>query len=159
MSTLKVNAIQNLSSQNIRGQIIQVIDTKQTNLVFTTNTSAYTDVDTLSITLSSSSNKVLVLANYGVSGNGSMYIDRNGTALTRSATSQTYAHWEVDSSSGANYDSSTLRSQFTIQHLDTPGTTSLTYKTKIISYSVGFAVQPPPYAGTFSSFVLMEIAV
>jgi hypothetical protein len=163
ITTLQTGVIQTTAGKpilNTTGSVLQVITKNLTTQVLTTNTSSWTDIESQSITLSSSSNKVLVLVNYGVSGNGAIALYRGSTALTRDSTSTTYMHYENDSGSALNYDSGTLRTQFTIMNLDTPGSTSVTYTPKILAYQAtqGFAVNPPPYQGTFSSLILMEIA-
>ena len=164
ITTLQTGAIQTTSGKpilNTTGSVLQVITKNLTTQVLTTNTSSWTDIESQSITLSSSSNKVLVLVNYGVSGVGAIALYRGSTALTRDSTSSSYMHWEYDSANlGSGYDSNTLRTQFTIMNLDTPGSTSVTYTPKILAYQAtpGFAVNPPPYQGTFSSLILMEIA-
>jgi hypothetical protein len=75
-------------------------------------------------------------------------------------------HFEANSENQLNYDSGSLRTQFTIMYYDSPATTSLvTYKTQIVAWNGaggdGFAVGTASGAysgGLFSGFLLMEIA-
>ena len=135
MSTLKVNALQDTSGNNLSrvGQVVSVAKTD----VFTSTSTSFVDITgmTLNITPSSSSSKILVIAQCHVSGEDAgtgIMLDRDGTEpLKADADSNkqrfsiigTYAgsSGEVRYGNGANH----------ISFLDSPNTTNqVTYKLK-----------------------------
>lgn len=133
--------------------------------VSTTSTSTYSVVDTVTITPRFANSKILLLGNYGSMGNGAMAIKRDTTFITYAPTGgNAYQQWNGDQ--GNNFDSGTMRTQFTLMYYDTPNTTSaVTYTTNIIAYNHFAVNQGGPYGGsggaagntTFSGFLVMEI--
>lgn len=107
----------------LSGRVLQVVDVQYDTVWSFTNTS-YTDTTgfTASITLTSSSNKVLVMGSIfgGISGNGTVLfrLNRNGTAIGENPNN-------TDGPCFLNsYDAGLSVKQFTRHMLDAPGTSS-----------------------------------
>lgn len=120
------------------GQIIQVVSTTKTDTFSSTTTNAFTDITGLSVSItpSSSSNKILVMASVqGINTDSNAYfrLVRDATAIGVGATSGSRS--SVSSSNvytGANTANGMLGSSF--QFLDSPSTTSsTTYKIQFIT--------------------------
>jgi len=145
------------------GAVLQVVRSDYTTTTSTTNTSNWTNIGSATITPSSSSNKILVTVNYHVSGIGAMRLLRNSTALNSPiAGYMTYSYYANTIQSG--YASNSDRQTVTMQHYDSPATTSsTTYNVEMIAYSIaattGFGVNELHGGVTFSGITLMEIAV
>lgn len=146
--------------------VVQTLFTANKTALTTSTTSSYTDVDTITITPTTVGSKILIFANYGVMGSGSMRVTRNGTAISSSPTAgSAYMHYDyVTGSTASGVDSGSLRKQFTMLFYDSPATTSaVTYKTQFIAYQgntgfTGFAVNyGSPYNGVFAGFMVMEV--
>lgn len=135
MSTLKVNAIQNLSNVNIRGRILQVLQSYRQDVVILTS-STFIDFLTVNITPASSSSQFLLISQIGGSSaqtGFSCIFTRNGTRLTSAegltsgstSPSLMYQLYNYGSGSGAGIMSNPM-------FLDSPGTSSaLTYKVQV----------------------------
>lgn len=165
-SYAKFDVWQNTAGVNYN-TIVQVQFKALNSSVITTNTAAYSDIESLTITPRFSTSKILIIANYSASGAGAIRLARDSTVLTAGLTgSSAYMHWEGDSQTQGGFDSGSLRTPFTLMYYDSPASTSLlTYKTQIVandgSGTDGFAVGTAsvPYSnGLFSGFLLMEIA-
>jgi hypothetical protein len=120
------------------GQIIQVVSTTKTDTFSSATTNAFTDITGLSVSItpSSSSNKILVMASVqGINTDSNAYfrLVRDATAIGVGATSGSRS--SVSSSNvftGANTANAMLGSSF--QFLDSPSTTSsTTYKIQFIT--------------------------
>ena len=135
------------------GKVLQVVYGDAASTVTLTNSSAYADNATASITPSSTSSKILIIANpylvYSLNGanqsNVRFYIDRDGTSIYGPQ------NFKIQDT----YVNTGIIAQPVIHYLDSPATTSsVTYTVK-----AGNAVS----TGTFisydtSSITLMEIA-
>jgi hypothetical protein len=134
MSTLRVNTIANTAGVTNQ-RVLQVVSQSSSgNVGTTTNTSSYVaSSETLSITPTSASSKVMVFIS-GVAQNGTsnggvlLYVYKDG--------SQLYDGGLVNySSTGGNHINS-----FCVQYLDSPATTSsVTYTLYFKAYSTGTA--------------------
>jgi hypothetical protein len=129
MSTLEVKAIQAPTGYDLQmpaGHILQVIEGSLSTKVQTTATSATDTGLSATITPSSSSNKVLVRADFHAydntaSHNNSIYLKRGSVFIGNSGTSDSFtiAHCGLDGRDGS----------FAVSVLDSPNTTSaITYK-------------------------------
>lgn len=165
-SYAKFDVWQNTAGVNYN-TVVQVQFKALNTSVITTNTAAYSDIESLTIGPKFSTSKILIIANYGASGAGSIRLARDSTVLTAGGTGgMAYMHWDNPSATQGGYDGGSLRTPFTIMYYDSPATTSLlTYKTQIVAYdgggTDGFAVGTASGAysgGLFSGFLLMEIA-
>ena len=151
-----------LDRTNRAGNVLQVVRTDYTTTTSTTDTSNWTNIGSATITPSSASNKILITANYHVSGIGAIRLLRNSTALnTPSGNYMTYSYYANTIQSGWNGNSD--RQTFTMQIYDSPATTSsTTYNLQMIAYSIaattGFGVNEMHGGVTFSGITLMEIA-
>jgi hypothetical protein len=118
------------------GQVIQVVSTTKTS-VFTTTSTSFTDVTGLSVSItpSSASNKILIIASlqYGAQGgNCFARLMRDSTAICIGDVSQ--ASQPRSSFGSANVASGALITSASQNFLDTPSTTSaITYKIQGIS--------------------------
>lgn len=150
-----------------RQTVLQVKYKALNTSVITTSVTAWSDIESLTITPYYSTSKILIIANYGASGGGSIRLVRDSTALTTGGTgTSAFMHWEGGTASQGGFDGGSLRTPFTLMFYDSPASTSLlTYKTQITAYdgsgTDGFAVGTASGAysgGLFSGFLLMEIA-
>lgn len=166
MSIVKANKFQTLVGDTYNVPI-QVKYSALNSSVITTSITAWSDIESLTITPKFSTSKILIIANYGASGGGSIRLVRDSTALTTGGTGgSAYMHWENSTATQSNFDGGSLRTQFTLMFYDSPASTSLlTYKTQITAFdgsgTDGFAVGTASGAysgGLFSGFLLMEIA-
>ena len=144
------------------GNVIQVVSTSKLD-AFTTTSTSPVDVTGLSvnITPTSSSSKILVLAQIYGGGDSSsaFYVNlvRNSTSLSISTAGSTY-----NSTMGSYLSSSSLYSTNPVIFLDSPATTSsTTYKIQIFSSGGTVAVNrrvADAVVGGTSSITVMEIA-
>lgn len=164
-SELKFDSWQTTAGLN-NSTVVQTLFTANKTSLLTSNTSTYSDVDSITITPTTVGSKFLIFANYGAMGAGSMRVTRNGTAISSSPTgTNAYMHYDYGTGSAASgVDSGTLRHPFTMLFYDSPATTSaVTYKTQFIAYQgntgfTGFAVNyGGPYSGVFAGFMVMEV--
>ena len=140
MSTLKVNAIQNLSSQNNLGRVLQVVTAEKLDTATTANDgdNPYYFLNA-TITPASTSSKVVVMCNghFGSNGNnaGIIYVARGNTVLRRGnaagvrpRSTSTWMH------TGNNWQIFPVH----VSLLDAPSTTSaITYKLRWLAESGG----------------------
>ena len=155
MSTLFVDTINEKTSGNgiyIPGHVLQVVQAKLTSAATTASTSFVDTGLSVTITPTSSSSKILVMADYGTGSNNSS----NGmiTQLVRGSTSLFY---RGDSFSGAG---STFGAG-SFSHLDSPATTSaVTYKIQFLSQgsstTVSFNTSYTNYVSPTSHLTAME---
>jgi len=161
MSDLKVNSIAGSTSTGVHipGHVIQVVNaTFDTKTDFTNNGSFSNSHITANITPSSTSNKVLVTIN---------------TAVSVDSTTTTFRYLTIGRNGAENSHIKILRSSYqdtggsdvqdlTIQHLDSPSTTSsVTYSLMADARNVGMAVggrMSTTNANQISTITLMEIA-
>ena len=139
MSTLKVNTLQNASGGNSIGnvgKIIQVVSTTKCSTFTHSSTSTWTDITGMSVTItpSSSSSKILILANTRVSCNNhaNARLMRGSTAIAIGDADGSRSRTSV----GELYDlGNSYRSMdSSILYLDSPSTTSATtYKIQFIA--------------------------
>jgi len=164
--TINYNVWKSTAGVN-RNAVLQVRYSALNTSVITTSITAYSDIESLTITPYYNTSRILMIANYGASGAGGIRFMRDSTVLTAGQTGgAAYMHWEANSQTQGNFDGGSLRTQFTLMFYDSPASTSLlTYKTQITAYdgsgTDGFGVGTAPGAysgGLFSGFLLMEIA-
>jgi len=161
MSDLKVNSIAGSTSTGVHipGHVIQVVNaTFDTKTDFTNNGSFSNSHITANITPSSTSSKVFVLIN---------------TVVSVDSTTTTFRYLTIGRNGAENSHIKILRSSYqdtggsdvqdlTIQHLDSPSTTSsVTYSLMADARNVGMAVggrMSTTNANQISTITLMEIA-
>ena len=154
MSTLKVNTITNVAGNadigNV-GKVVQIVSSTKTDTASTTSTS-FTDTGiSASITPSSSSNKILILASifWSHSGTPAMVFNlvRNSTNICQpSVTSGNFA------GTVAAWVNTLSMSSHTITFLDSPNTTSsTTYKVQWRSTN-GYALQLNSYVNSTTEY-------
>jgi hypothetical protein len=157
MSTLYVDTINEKTSSNgvqIPGHVLQVVQSTITSIPSTTSTSFVDTGLSVTITPTSSSSKILVMADYGKgSSNGT-----NGmiTQLVRGSTSLFY-RGDSYSSAGGVYGAGSFC------HLDAPATTSaVTYKIQYLTQgsatTVYFNASYGGYVSPTAHLTAMEIA-
>lgn len=161
MSTLRTNAIQTIAGKpilNSTGSILQVLNVIKTNQ-FTTTSATPVDVTglNLSITPSSTSSKILVIAwivisTSGGGGDGYARLMRDATAIGNGNSGY------FGQSAGQDYFAGHSKP---ITYLDSPGSTSaLTYKIQAWGANTSY-VNGRGYNGDFvtsSGITLMEIS-
>jgi len=138
------------------GAVVQVVSFATTSGT-TTTSSSYVDTNqTLSITPTSASNKILVIATFNIYSQGNASIYDSGTAanLVRTSTelAATGSYWYTDAGGTARRD---IGVPGIITYLDSPATTSaVTYKNRV-KISMG----SPVGASSFTpiSITLMEV--
>jgi hypothetical protein len=141
ISNAAINASAAIATTKLgTGAVLQVVSTAKTD-TFTTTSSTYTDATGLSVSItpSSSSNKILVSYSIQFSGivdsYGGAVILRNGTIITQGTGgtgSQTNITTALAIGSSGNWDYKLQTAQFEI--LDSPATTSaITYKLQVKS--------------------------
>ncbi len=161
MSDLKVNSIAGSTSTGVHipGHVIQVVNaTFDTKTDFTNNGSFSNSHITANITPSSTSSKVFVSIN---------------TVVSVDSTTTTFRYLTIGRNGAENSHIKILRSSYqdtggsdvqdlTIQHLDSPSTTSsVTYSLMADARNVGMAVggrMSTTNANQISTITLMEIA-
>jgi hypothetical protein len=144
------------------GKVLQVIQAQKID-TFSTASTSYTDITGLSVTItpSSTSNKILVLVSVSVGPEGSnfapMQIVRDATVIAYPSPTSTY-----DGSMNSFPANSSCISTYALNWLDSPSTTSATtYKLQM--YTTGSTAYVNRRAGldntrTVSSLTVMEIA-
>jgi len=150
-----VGTLQNDGAALVTGKILQVVQATDSTQRNTTSTS-FVDVGTLSVSItpSSTSNKVLVLASTNgrqlSGGDVSFYtIDRNGTNISPSPTNGFCA---IQPQTGAATDN------INITYLDSPSSTSaLTYKLQFRN-NTGTATASANWNTTTGTITVMEIS-
>ena len=143
------------------GNIIQVVHVDQQTAVESTSTSTYVNTGlSTSITLTDSSNKILVMisqnfrlasASNGGQNGGAFQILRGSTNITPNQQAYLFYNSNGQTASLFNY------LNYAHQVLDTPGSGTHTYSTKMISYGSGTSIYAN-YAGN-SRTTLLEVAV
>ena len=144
MSTLKTNQIQTISAKpilNSSGSILQVVQLTYASKSTNASISAFTDTPfgTLSITPSSSTNKILLSTTfgYGISAGTTCFFrfTRNGTPVGTSGVDYNGSFGTGGSSNDA------WRECVSFEYLDSPATTSpLSYKIQFLPYDTGRTV-------------------
>ena len=171
MSTLKVNAIQNLSSQNNLGRVLQVVTAEKLDTATTANDgdNPYYFLNA-TITPASTSSKVVVMCNGHFSSNGNnagiIYVARGSTVLRRGnaagvrpRSTSTWMHtgnsWQIFPVHVSLLDAPSTTSAttyyFGVANGWTAGTAYINY-----SYRDNNATSEDPRVG--SSIVLMEVS-
>ena len=133
--TLKNNSLSNISSlpAGVGGKVLQVVTTTKTDATSTTS-SSYVDISgmSVSITPSSTSNKVLIMFDIGTSSAGTERSDK--IRLLRDSTAI------VDPANLSRVTATSLMYNSSTNFLDTPSTTSaLTYKLQWLAEAGTFA--------------------
>ena len=156
MSTLFVDTINEKTSGNgiyIPGHVLQVVQSTITSTPSTTSTSFVDTGLSVTITPTSSSSKILIMADYGTGSSNSS----NGmvTQLVRGSTSLFY-RGDSYTNSGGTYGAGSFA------HLDSPATTSaLTYKVQYLTQgsatTVYFNASYSGYASPTAHLTAMEI--
>ena len=143
--------------------VLQVVRAEYSTTTSTTSTSTWSNIGSATITPLSSSNKILITANYHSSGIGALRLLRGATALnTPSSNYMTYSYYEALNQ--LNYGANSARRTTTMQYYDSPSTTSsTTYNVEMIAYSLGhggtgIGVNEIHSGVTFSGITLMEIS-
>jgi hypothetical protein len=160
------------------GSVIQVVQTVKTNTFSTTvEDTTFVDITDLSasITPTSASNRILVLASIGkcacaVGGRSVNFrLDRNGTLIALGDTASNRVRVSFASQAGG-YDSPGRGGQSaSLNFIDSPGSTSaLTYKIQMSGHNGEATVinqsgenldsNDAPHARSLSSLILMEIS-
>ena len=133
MSLIKVNDIQTTGGLPNRGKVVQIVQTVDSN-VATTTSGSWGDLSSMSVTItpSSSSNKVLIIPDILCGGDGGLGVNymfrmlRGATVIygRGTATSQESGIFEIESSVSSAYD----YQLFTCMRmfLDSPATTTAT---------------------------------
>lgn len=113
------------------GSILQVQSNAYTSSFNTTSTS-YTDLGSLTITPTSTSNKILLMMTYHVSGQGALVFRRGGVNLFTPSD----GYMQFTSATQANWNSGSLRTTAVYSYIDSPASTStLTYSVGIRAYA------------------------
>lgn len=142
-----------LPSQLPAGSVLQVVNTISST-PFVTSSTSYLDIGlSLSITPTSTSSKILIIATLhtdvsGPTGYGIKFV-RNSTAVFTTWNAMTYRN------------APSFRDNSPFIYCDSPATTSaITYKVQAGAYDGGYNVtfNETYGAGTFSTLTLMEIA-
>jgi hypothetical protein len=162
-------------ASGVGGKVLQVVQTVKTD-TFSTTSSAFTDVTGLSVSItpSSASNKILVLAQISYGGQDNLYgyakLIRGSTSIFQGdsdSASRTEATVGLNTTNAAGNETAKLRIA-TINYLDSPATTSATtYKIQVGNYDSYALSINKSYADTdigyvvraTSSITVMEIAV
>ena len=166
MSELRTNRIVPrdglVSGAGIGGGIIQIKSTNVTAGTFNTNSSSFTDITgmSVSITPTRSDSKIFIMTNLCYGGADNLY---GGVKLLRDSTgiglaawpsgSQTVATFTVMNGSGDNgqYKTSTASHQI----LDTPSTTSaVTYKLQVMTHNVNYFYLNRPENNTDADWII-----
>ena len=109
------------------GKVLQVVGATSTNETTTTSTSYQAVTDGVSITPSATSSKVLLFANFEVSGTDSAI--RTATSFFRDSTEVTSGSRLAQLNAQGNTESAATPTQMSMVFLDSPSTTSaVTYK-------------------------------
>jgi len=153
-------------ASGVGGKILQVLQTTKTDSFSTTSTS-YVDLLTVSITPSSTSSKILI--SYDINGGTAGDVCHGYLTIVRNSTEIFIADTAGSRTSGTNVINTATQSQYTFSatYLDSPSTTSATtYKVQIKS-SNGLAIyinrsgrdtNSAPYDGrSVSSITVMEV--
>ena len=147
---------------NVTGNILQVVSTTNTTF-FTTTSASFTDIPALSVSItpSSSSNKILVICNvpYGASVDAVIQLVRNATAVGNGTAGSTNGINDIYGGGDGQYSAY----QTAFNFLDSPATTSsTTYKIQILATGSGTAYvnrrrQDTTFGGQ-STITVMEVA-
>ena len=147
---------------NVTGNILQVVSTTNTSF-FTTTSASFTDIPGLSVSItpSSSSNKILVICNvpYGASVDAVIQLVRNATAVGNGTAGSTNGINDIYGGGDGQYSAY----QTAFNFLDSPATTSsTTYKIQILATGSGTAYvnrrrQDTTFGGQ-STITVMEVA-
>lgn len=146
--------------QQPAGAVLQVLQAFKPNS-FSTTSASYVDITGLSVSItpSSASNTILVLASVMVSngGNAQLSLVRNSTLIAQS-TSGT-----ANETVAMTYPTSYMSYTYPIMYLDSPSTTSaINYKIQVRSDGSGTAYinlrANDQYYGSISTITVMEIA-
>jgi len=164
-----ISAVQNVGRANLpAGSVLQIVQTVKTDTFSTTNTSAV-DITgmSVSITPTSSSNKILVLVDLHISYSvyaGIVYLLRGSTKIYAGDGGLTRCGLYTNAYTGNN----NILLPVTATYLDSPATTSATtYKLQMATYGAGTQyvntsgsnINDPTRDGlTASSITVMEIA-
>ena len=135
MSTLKVNTLQDTSGNNLSrvGQVVSVAKTD----VFTSTSTSFVDITgmTVNITPSSSTSKILVIAQCSVVGQDAgtgIMLDRDGTEPLKADADGSRQRFTIfGAHANSSYEMQYSQPANHISFLDSPNTTSqVTYKLK-----------------------------
>ena len=167
--TLPASALTGSLPAGMGGKILQVLQTTKTN-TFSTSSQSFVDVTGLSVSItpSSSSSKILVIASLALGNNGThsdARLMRNTTAIAIGDASSSRTRSTFHLSSVSNTDIPT----HSITWLDSPATTSATtYKMQVaVPYSSSYVIyvnrgaddSNASYSGRLvSSITVMEVA-
>jgi hypothetical protein len=142
------------------GSVLQTLQTSSTSRV-QVSTSSYTDINpSLSITPTSSSSKILIIASYSIGGYSSTNIVEGDVQLLRGASS-IIEYVSCYANQAAVGLASELRSsgQYSFVYLDSPATTSSTTYKFQMKCTNGSRVESPSNNGTSQNILtLLEIA-
>jgi len=179
MSELRTNRIVPrdglVSGTGIGGGIIQIKSTTVTAGTFNTNSTSFTDITgmSVSITPTRSDSKIFIMSNLSYGGSNNLY---GGVKLLRDSTGIGLATWPTGNRTAAtftvmlgNADNEGPYKTFTAAHhmLDTPSTTSaVTYKLQVMTHSsTNFYLNRPEHddnsdwiIGGSSTITAMEVS-
>jgi hypothetical protein len=165
--TYPITAGSSSALQASAGKVLQVVSTTKIDTFTTASTNTYVDVTGLSVTITptSSTSKILILASVHQAASGEptgFQIVRDSTAIGIGTASGSRF---VASAAGAAGDSNRITS-LNVNYLDSPSTTSsVTYKIQVRGYNSGVSVNRTPNdtdanvsARPVSTITVMEIA-
>ena len=148
---------------NGSGQIVVQLKTTTVTSFFTTTSASFTDITGLSVSITptSSANKILVICNvpYGASVDGVIQLVRNSTAVGNGTAGSTNGINDIYGGGDGQYSAY----QTAFNYLDSPATTSATtYKIQILATGGGTAYvnrrrQDTTFGGV-STITVMEIS-
>ena len=141
------------------GKVLQVKELAYTSVV-SSSSSAYTSLYSLSITPTSSTSKILIMANVG-----GIYMNLGGQAnqtnwrISRNGGSCTGANAHFQTEVGRNETGAGSRAYISMNIIDEPATTaSVTYAVQVARHTgTGSGIQINDTAGT-STIILMEVS-
>lgn len=137
--TVLTSASSVASSQLPAGSVLQVVSTTKTDTWSNTTQNAWNDVTglTVSITPSSSSNKILVTGQLSYAASSNLYfrLVRGSTAIAVGDTAG--SRISCTGASGYNFADGNVGENATFEYLDSPSTTtSTTYKIQVYGYNI-----------------------
>ena len=166
MSELRTNRIVPrdglVSGAGIGGGIIQIKSTNVTAGTFNTNSSSFTDITgmSVSITPTRSDSKIFIMTNLCYGGADNLY---GGVKLLRDSTGIGLATWPSGSQTAATftvmlgYEDNGQYKTYTAAHqmLDTPSTTSaVTYKLQVMTHNVNYFYLNRPENNTDADWII-----
>lgn len=154
MSQLRVNSITNVGGLGPSYASGHVVGFSQTNFTtqWTTTSTSYALLTSASITLNNPNSKVFIFANFQISARGSVQVQRGSTVIYDPPI-----NFHIYEQQGTAWNSGTMRTQYPVTVLDTPGATSVTYNFYARAHD-GLGVGFNENGNGTSKIFLMEVA-